>query len=168
MQGRATTSSGSPSSWPRISRIAARQHTNRCTVVGMWLAGIPLADNAVLWLAASLREAELVDTAERLERAYDREARIVALDVPDREAILRVLQDCPRGDAGAAGDATPGARLAATRGARLAGTAVSRPSPRCPSPVTRAVTTRRRRALQSAVSARTAGLSPGFCRCPLA
>ena len=37
----------------------------------------------------------LVDTAELLERAYDREARIVALDIPDREAILRVLEDCP-------------------------------------------------------------------------
>ena len=61
----------------------------------MWLAGIPVADKAVLQLAASLREAELVDTAERLEHACDREARIVALDVPDREAILRVLEECP-------------------------------------------------------------------------
>jgi hypothetical protein len=50
----------------------------------------PVADRAVLHLAASLREAELVDTAERLEHAYDRQARIVALDIPDREAILRV------------------------------------------------------------------------------
>ncbi len=57
--------------------------------------GIPVADKAVLRLAASLREAELIDTAERLERAYDREARIVALDATDREAILRVLEDCP-------------------------------------------------------------------------
>jgi hypothetical protein len=48
-----------------------------------------------LQLAASLREAELVDTAELLERAYDREARIVALEISDREAILRVLADCP-------------------------------------------------------------------------
>ncbi len=63
----------------------------------MWLAGIPVADKTVLWLAASLREAELVDTAERLEYAYDREARTVALDVPDREAILRVLEECPEG-----------------------------------------------------------------------
>ena len=55
----------------------------------------PVADKAVLQLAASLREAELVDTAEQLERAYDREARIVALDVPDRESILRVLEECP-------------------------------------------------------------------------
>jgi hypothetical protein len=61
----------------------------------VWLAGIPVADKAVLHLAASLREAELIHTAERLERAYDREARIVALDIPDREAILRVLEDCP-------------------------------------------------------------------------
>jgi hypothetical protein len=44
----------------------------------MWLAGIPVADRAVLQLAASLREAELVDTAERLERA-------------------RVLEECPEG-----------------------------------------------------------------------
>jgi NADP-dependent 3-hydroxy acid dehydrogenase YdfG len=62
-----------------------------CTVGVMWLAGIPIADKAVLHLAASRREA----TAELLERAYNREARIVALDIPDREAILRVLEDCP-------------------------------------------------------------------------
>ena len=61
----------------------------------MWHAGIPVADNAVLRLAASLREAELIETAERLEHAYDREARIVALDVTDLEAILRVLEDSP-------------------------------------------------------------------------
>jgi hypothetical protein len=56
---------------------------------------IPVADKAVLRRAASLREAELVDTAELLEGAYDREARIVALDSRDREAILRVLEDRP-------------------------------------------------------------------------
>ena len=73
----------------------SHQDTNMCTVVVMWLAGIPVADPAVLRIAASLREAELVDTAEILERAYDREARIVALEVTDREAILRVLEECP-------------------------------------------------------------------------
>ena len=61
----------------------------------MRLAGIPVADRAILHLAANLREAELVATAELLEQAYDRETRIVALDIPDREAILRVLADCP-------------------------------------------------------------------------
>ncbi len=39
-----------------------------CTVAVVWLAGIPVADKAVQ-LAASLREAELVATAERLETA---------------------------------------------------------------------------------------------------
>ena len=61
----------------------------------MWLAGLPVADRAVLELTRRLRENELDATAERLERAYDREARIVALDITDREAILRVLEDCP-------------------------------------------------------------------------
>ena len=36
-----------------------------CTVVVMWLAWIPVADKAVLHPAASLREAELVDTGRR-------------------------------------------------------------------------------------------------------
>ena len=49
------------------------------------------------WLESEcLREAELVDTAEVRQRAYDREDRIVAaLDVPYWEAILRVLEECP-------------------------------------------------------------------------
>ena len=38
-----------------------------CTVAVVWLAGIPVADKAVQ--LASLREAELVATAERLETA---------------------------------------------------------------------------------------------------
>ena len=62
----------------------------------MWLAGIPVADSAILQPGASLREAELIHTAERLERAYDREAPIVALDISDREAILRMLKTAPR------------------------------------------------------------------------
>ena len=39
----------------------------------MWLEGIPVADRAILQLAPALRDAELIDTAERLERASDRE-----------------------------------------------------------------------------------------------
>ena len=34
-------------------------------------------------------------TAKRLEHAYDRNTRIVALGIPDREAILRMLDYCP-------------------------------------------------------------------------
>ena len=48
-----------------------------CTVVWHVARRNPGPHKAVLWLATSLREAELVDTAERLERAYDREVRFV-------------------------------------------------------------------------------------------
>ena len=44
-----------------------------------------------------LRDTELVDTAERFEGAYDRQARIVALEVSDRVGILRALEDPPAG-----------------------------------------------------------------------
>ena len=72
-----------------------REDANRCTVGVLWLAGIPGRRQSRPPLATSLSEAELIATAERLERAYDREARIVALDIPDREAIVRMLEDCP-------------------------------------------------------------------------
>ncbi len=49
----------------------------------------------ILELARRLREAELVDAAERLEGAYDREVRVIGLDVDEREAILRALEDGP-------------------------------------------------------------------------
>ena len=62
----------------------------------MWLAGIPVADRAVLHLAASLREAELVATAELLERAYDREARIVALEVATARRSSACSRTAPR------------------------------------------------------------------------
>ena len=63
----------------------------------IYLAGIPIPARLVLELARAFRDAELVDTAERLEGAYDREARIVALEISDREAILRALEDPPAG-----------------------------------------------------------------------
>ena len=81
----------------------------------MWLAGLPVADRAVLELTRRLRKNELDATAERLERACDREAKIVALDITDREAILRVLEDCPDEPDRAACHARAGARLAAAR-----------------------------------------------------
>ncbi len=61
------------------------------------LAGIPVQDRLVLELARRLREIDEIDTAEALERAYDAEQRIVALTVPDREAILWALDDAPDG-----------------------------------------------------------------------
>ena len=63
----------------------------------IYLAGIPIPARLVLELARVLRDTELVDTAERFEGAYDRQARIVALEVSDRVGILRALEDPPAG-----------------------------------------------------------------------
>ena len=61
----------------------------------MWLAGIPVQEAAVVELISRLYAAELDVHADHLQRTLDRGARIVALDEPDRHAILRVLEDCP-------------------------------------------------------------------------
>jgi hypothetical protein len=49
----------------------------------------------VLELTRRLRASGFLDTAEVLELAYDSERSAVALTVPDREAILRTVEDCP-------------------------------------------------------------------------
>ena len=66
---------------------------NRCTLGRMHLAGIPIRDQDVLELARLLREAELVDVAEKPETGHDRETKILALTIVDRESILRVLDE---------------------------------------------------------------------------
>jgi hypothetical protein len=63
----------------------------------MMLAGIPVRDADVLELARLLRDAGFDEVAERLETAYDREAKVLALTIADREAILRALDDPPDG-----------------------------------------------------------------------
>jgi len=63
----------------------------------MMLAGIPVRDADVLELARLLREAGFDATAEWLEAAYDREAKIVALTIAEREQIIRALDDPPDG-----------------------------------------------------------------------
>ena len=51
----------------------------------------------MLELAGRLRDSGLDDTADTLEDACaDPERRVVALTIPDREAILRVLEDAPK------------------------------------------------------------------------
>jgi hypothetical protein len=61
------------------------------------LAGVPVSDRDILELARLLRDASFSDTAEWLEDAFDREARIVALTIAQREQILRTLDDPPDG-----------------------------------------------------------------------
>ena len=74
----------------------SREDTNMCPVVVMWLAGIPGRRQDRPKARSSRSAVSTVSASRRLAASqYDRGARIVALDVPDREAILRVLEDCP-------------------------------------------------------------------------
>jgi hypothetical protein len=61
------------------------------------LAGLTVPDRAVLELAGLVRDAGFDDVADKLETAYDRETIVLALTVPDREAIIRALDDPPDG-----------------------------------------------------------------------
>lgn len=63
----------------------------------MMLAGVDVPDNLVLELTGFLRDGGFIDTAELLEHAHDSERRVVALSIPARVAILRVLDDLPDG-----------------------------------------------------------------------
>ena len=68
------------------------------TIEAVMLAGLPIPNELVLDLAGRLRDSGLDNTAERLEGACaDSERRVVALTIPDRESILRVLEDAPEG-----------------------------------------------------------------------
>ena len=60
----------------------------------MWLAGLPVADRAVLELAHLVDDQEL---AERLETANGRMTKVLALTIPERETIVRALEDAPPG-----------------------------------------------------------------------
>jgi hypothetical protein len=63
----------------------------------MMLAGLPVRDQDVLELATLLRAAGFDDGAERLEDAHHLDTKVLALTVPEREVILRSLEDAPSG-----------------------------------------------------------------------
>ena len=86
-----------------------------CTVVIMWLAGIPVADRAVLQLAASLRKAEFTAAAERLERAYDRKPESSRSTFPTARRSSVCLRTAPRSWR-SCGRRSSGARLAQREG----------------------------------------------------
>jgi hypothetical protein len=62
---------------------------------GTHLAGIPVRDQDVLALSQLPRDAGFDETAEKLENGYDRETKVLALTITDREVILRALDDPP-------------------------------------------------------------------------
>jgi hypothetical protein len=61
----------------------------------MMRAGTPVPDSDVLKLAGMLRDSGFDDVTERLEDAYDLEVKVLALTIPEREAIIRTLDDPP-------------------------------------------------------------------------
>jgi len=56
--------------------------------------GIPVQDEAVLELARLVDDGPLAD---RLETAYGRLTKVLALTIPERETIIRALDDAPDG-----------------------------------------------------------------------
>ena len=60
----------------------------------MFLAGILIRDDLVLELARVVDDPAL---AERLEDNYGRMTRVIALTIPERETIIRALDDAPDG-----------------------------------------------------------------------
>ena len=61
----------------------------------VFLAGVQVRDGIVLDLARRLRDAQFLDTADKLERAWSQEDAQVALEADDRRALLSVLADGP-------------------------------------------------------------------------
>jgi hypothetical protein len=61
------------------------------------LAGLEIRDSDVLALARQFRQSGFVETAGRLESAYDRETRLLALTLAERDEILRAIEDVPAG-----------------------------------------------------------------------
>jgi hypothetical protein len=61
----------------------------------MVLAGIPVPDRHVLDLARRLRDAGYGDTAARLETGYERQTKLLAISIAEREEVLTTLVDCP-------------------------------------------------------------------------
>jgi len=60
----------------------------------MYLAGIPVRPELILELARLVDDAELAD---KFESAYGREVKVLGLDIPERETIIRALEDPPPG-----------------------------------------------------------------------
>lgn len=63
----------------------------------MMLAGLEVRESDVLALARQLRQSGFTETAERLESTHDRETRLLALTLSERDEILRALEEAPVG-----------------------------------------------------------------------
>ncbi|MBA3382405.1 MAG: hypothetical protein H0T97_11190 [Actinobacteria bacterium] len=61
----------------------------------MQLVGVPIRDDDVRELVDALWVGGFEDVAHKLEHAIAMETKVLALTIPDREGILRVLDDPP-------------------------------------------------------------------------
>jgi hypothetical protein len=82
---------------PRDGR--GHSNTNMCSVkIGACFSGgIGIPDRDVLALAPTAPSRRLRGRAEKLEDAHRNEIRLLGLEIPEREAILRALEECPDG-----------------------------------------------------------------------
>ena len=60
----------------------------------MFVAGIPVRDELILKLARLVDDSEL---ASRVEDCYGRDIKVLGLSVPERETIIRALDNPPAG-----------------------------------------------------------------------
>ena len=82
---------------PGEEQADSRSRPERERIEHVFLAGVAVPDARVLELARRLRAAQLDETAEKLEGAWSREVRVLGLEITDREAILRVLEEGAEG-----------------------------------------------------------------------
>jgi hypothetical protein len=61
-------------------------------VYRIFLAGIPVRSELILELAGMVDDEDL---GQKLRTALVNEITLLGLDVPERETILRALEDCP-------------------------------------------------------------------------
>jgi hypothetical protein len=61
----------------------------------VFLAGVPVSDRTVLELARHLSEARFDETADKLEKAWSRETRVLALEVDEREDFFGCSPTAP-------------------------------------------------------------------------
>jgi hypothetical protein len=61
----------------------------------MFVAGTRLTDTEVAALAGKLRDAEMSECADRVERAYLDGERLFSISSDERAAFYEALDDCP-------------------------------------------------------------------------
>jgi hypothetical protein len=83
-----------PSHGRRARTAPVDAQSGFCEHTFVYLAGVPVRDELVLELARLVNDDAL---AGRLETAYGRMTKVLALTIPERETIIRALDEAPAG-----------------------------------------------------------------------